>query len=103
DVFGAHRALASFPTRRSSDLMVVAAQRTVPILIGLMAYAFVTYLMLKGVSKIWKVDFLTASIFGALAGFAVWVFMARSVQAKTRSEEHTSELQSRENLVCRLL
>src|SRR5690606_41923357 len=28
---------------------------------------------------------------------------SRSEWAKTRSEEHTSELQSRENLVCRLL
>lgn len=71
--------------------MVVAAQRTVPILIGLMAYAFVTYLMLKGVSKIWKVDFLTASIFGAFAGFAVWLFMARSVQAKTHLLSNTKD------------
>src|SRR5690606_41950925 len=29
--------------------------------------------------------------------------MARSVRKAARSEEHTSELQSRENLVCRLL
>src|SRR5690606_42126105 len=28
---------------------------------------------------------------------------ARSAEARKRSEEHTSELQSRENLVCRLL
>src|SRR5436309_8810641 len=30
-------------------------------------------------------------------------FAARSFRARLRSEEHTSELQSRENLVCRLL
>src|SRR5690606_41710467 len=30
-------------------------------------------------------------------------FATRSVQWSDRSEEHTSELQSRENLVCRLL
>src|SRR5690606_41172167 len=29
--------------------------------------------------------------------------LAREVQQRLRSEEHTSELQSRENLVCRLL
>src|SRR5579883_3575801 len=29
--------------------------------------------------------------------------LARTPQSATRSEEHTSELQSRENLVCRLL
>src|SRR2546421_5608221 len=34
----------------------------------------------------------------------VWVFVWREpYQAKTRSEEHTSELQSRSDLVCRLL
>src|SRR5690606_40844199 len=29
--------------------------------------------------------------------------LSRGIQAGNRSEEHTSELQSRENLVCRLL
>src|SRR5690606_40683982 len=37
--------------------------------------------------------------------FAIWHQFPCSehVQPKSRSEEHTSELQSRENLVCRLL
>jgi PiT family inorganic phosphate transporter len=34
--------------------MVGAAQRTVPLLIGLMAFAFATYLILKGLNKVWK-------------------------------------------------
>src|SRR5207302_4557740 len=47
--------------------------------------------------------FLTATSYFAAprAHFAVAVRDAR--QAQLRSEEHTSELQSRENLVCRLL
>src|SRR5215475_4279805 len=32
-----------------------------------------------------------------------WSARKRSLQVRQRSEEHTSELQSRENLVCRLL
>src|SRR5207302_10468351 len=32
-----------------------------------------------------------------------WQFIHRNLVALGRSEEHTSELQSRENLVCRLL
>src|SRR5690606_40675455 len=32
-----------------------------------------------------------------------WVTIAEAAEAIIRSEEHTSELQSRENLVCRLL
>src|SRR5690606_41358994 len=31
-----------------------------------------------------------------------WVSVRRPIKAMVRSEEHTSELQSRENLVCRL-
>ena len=37
--------------------MVAAARRMVPLLIGLMAFAFATYLMLKGLGKVWKVAF----------------------------------------------
>src|SRR3712207_7831792 len=33
----------------------------------------------------------------------LWIETARSSLVKTRSEEHTSELQSRQYLVCRLL
>src|SRR5690349_24173793 len=66
---GNHRDLHSFPTRRSSDLMLAEAARE----------ANIPYIM-SGASN--------ASIEAA---------------AKIRSEEHTSELQSRRDLVCRLL
>src|SRR5436309_8797828 len=50
-------------------------------------------------SRIGAVDRSLGFLFGAGRGFLIcvigWVFL--------RSEEHTSELQSRENLVCRLL
>src|SRR5256885_11908110 len=39
----------------------------------------------------------------ALALFAIWIAARPPTPAKTRSEEHTSELQSPCNLVCRLL
>src|SRR5690606_11154443 len=47
-------------------------------------------------------------LFGILAVFALGVLAAVAMlpahaPGETRSEEHTSELQSRENLVCRLL
>ncbi len=47
--------------------MLQAAKKVVPILIALMAWAFSTYLILKGLKKIWKVDFAMA---GSLA-FAI--------------------------------
>lgn len=61
--------------------MVAAARKTVPILIGVMAFSFATYLILKGLNKIWKVDFLTAVVVGALIGVVVWLFM-RAVMAR---------------------
>ncbi|MBA1330245.1 phosphate permease, partial [Candidatus Endoriftia persephone str. Guaymas] len=44
--------------------MLSAAKRMVPILIALMAWAFATYLVLKGLKKVWKVDFVTAGLIG---------------------------------------
>src|SRR5436305_7300384 len=44
-----------------------------------------------------------ASIARARTSAADWAAQARSASALQRSEEHTSELQSRPHLVCRLL
>ena len=44
--------------------MSAAAARMVPLLVSLMVWAFSTYLMLKGLKKIWQVDFLQASLLG---------------------------------------
>lgn len=40
--------------------MIRVAKTMVPILIAMMAWAFSTYLILKGLKHIWKTDFLTA-------------------------------------------
>lgn len=61
--------------------MVAAAQRTVPLMIGVMAFAFSTYLILKGLNKIWKVEFGAAAGIGAAVGLAVWLLM-RAVMAR---------------------
>src|SRR5690606_39465187 len=70
-----HRDLHSFPTRRSSDLQL---GRTEP----------PHRLGLDGILSYKGVRFATT-----------WEYRS----GHSRSEEHTSELQSRENLVCRLL
>ncbi len=44
--------------------MAKAAARMVPLLVSLMAWAFATYLMLKGLKQLWKVEFLQAVIMG---------------------------------------
>ena len=49
--------------------MLAAAKRMVPLLQAAMAWAFTTYLVMKGLKKIWPVDFGTAMMIGA--GFAL--------------------------------
>ncbi|HEY5646367.1 MAG TPA: inorganic phosphate transporter [Pseudomonadales bacterium] len=46
--------------------VMAAASRMVPLLLTLMAWSFSTYLVLKGLKQIWKVDFLTAILIGAV-------------------------------------
>lgn len=62
--------------------MVSAARRQVPLLIALMVCAFSTYLVLKGLNRIWKVGFPMAAGIGAAAGLAAWALARAWVQAR---------------------
>ncbi len=53
---------------------ISAAKRIVPILISLMAWVFSTYLILKGLKKIWKLDFLTAGSIGFAIAITVFFY-----------------------------
>ena len=55
--------------------MVENAKKIVPILVGFMALAFTTYLMLKGVKKIIKVDLSTALAIGFAVAIAIYYFV----------------------------
>src|SRR5699024_12585125 len=96
------RQAPSFPTRRSSDLrqdvltekadqILTSKVWSIPVFFGIMAVIlFLTFTLgdwLKGYLEL----AIGAISDGALAGLTA------------RSEEHTSELQSRFDLVCRLL
>src|SRR5690606_40065359 len=84
--YGDHRYLHSFPTRRSSDLKPLRA-----------------YLYPQGPTQAIYYDhdkfpsLKDNFIFGTYTGDIY------GIHINERSEEHTSELQSREKLVCRLL
>ncbi len=58
------------------DDVTAAAKRIVPILLALMVWAFVTYLALKGLKKIWKLDLLAAGGIGLAVAVAV-LFMIK--------------------------
>src|SRR5690606_41902415 len=81
--FPTHLDLASFPTRRSSDLLLP------PRLIHALG---------RESKAAWPVE---GRQFRAAGGGGT--NRSRIGAGSSRSEEHTSELQSRENLVCRLL
>lgn len=60
---------------------MVAAKRMVPILVMLMTWSFSTYLILKGLKKIWKTDFLTALVIGLIIAIIAY-FIVRPLIAK---------------------
>jgi len=76
--------------------MVAAARRVVPVLIAIMAWAFGTYIMLKGLKKIWKVDFLTAASIGLAIAAAVllvvWPMIGRAAANVSASKESVNKL-----------
>src|SRR5207249_10815069 len=85
-----HRALHSFPTRRSSDLDLAVA-------VCGDAHFYATALLSMERLRVTPPAFVLAA-----AGRG-GTLMGRIRPMRVRSEEHTSELQSRFDLVCRLL
>ncbi|EWS65265.1 Sulfate permease CysP [Hydrogenophaga sp. T4] len=61
--------------------MTEAASRVVPWLIALMAWAFCTYMLLKGLGQLVKVDFWVAVISGAGFGGVAWAWCASRSRA----------------------
>ena len=78
------------------DDVMASARRVVPILVAVMAWAFATYLMLKGVKHVWKVSFGTAAGVGFLVAVAVYViirpWIARMAQRLENQKESVNEL-----------
>ncbi|MDO6822371.1 inorganic phosphate transporter [Marinobacter sp. 1_MG-2023] len=61
--------------------VIPAARTFVPWLVAMMAWAFGTYLMIKGVKQIIKVDFLQASLVGLVAAVIAF-FIVRSLASR---------------------
>ncbi len=55
--------------------MLAAAKRIVPLLVALMTWVFSAYLILKGIKKIWKVEFLDASLYGLFAAIIIYLIV----------------------------
>ncbi|MCK5111310.1 MAG: inorganic phosphate transporter [Arcobacteraceae bacterium] len=71
------------------DDMLESAKKFVPILIAIMIWVFATYLMLKGVKKIVKVDLTTALAIGLGIALIVYYFAKPAILKATQTLDNT--------------
>ncbi len=71
--------------------ILVAARRTVPLLIGIMAWSFTTYLILKGLKHVWKLDFVTAALIGLVFAVAAYALMRAHIARLSSSLPNDKE------------
>jgi PiT family inorganic phosphate transporter len=71
--------------------MLIAAGKMVPILVGVMAWAFGSYLMLKGLKKLWKVDMPIALMIGLAVGGAV-VYLSKPLVIRASKKLENSKV-----------
>ncbi|MEN8726351.1 MAG: inorganic phosphate transporter, partial [Sulfurovum sp.] len=84
---------------------VAAARKWVPIFVAIMSWAFVTYLTLKGLKKIWpsivdilvflpdekKPSFLIAAIFGLIVAGVVYIILKKTVANRATNLHNTRD------------
>src|SRR5690606_39886687 len=94
-----HQHLHSFPTRRSSDLLIRRKVGEQNALYGSVTNSDIADELAKKGFEIEKRKIQMDDHIKHIGDYEIPLRLFKDV----RSEEHTSELQSRENLVCRLL
>src|SRR5699024_12553281 len=93
----------SFPTRRSSDLLILRARATTdPHRLAGTASAVEIARAASPKALVKKAATLRPSLTGKVEPQEVGYLLGHGKGGQVRSEEHTSELQSRFDLVCRL-
>jgi PiT family inorganic phosphate transporter len=91
---GALAALFLYAIKRTvlyQQNLVASARTFVPWLVAIMAWAFGAYLMIKGVSKVVKVDFLQACLIGLAFASVVFFAMRTLVGRKAATMENSTE------------
>ena len=71
--------------------MLAAAKRTVPKMIALMVWAFSTYLILKGLSNIWKTNFFTAGLIGLFIAMVSYFVIRDKIITHAEQLENSKE------------
>ncbi len=70
---------------------IAAARTWVPVLVGIMAGAFASYLALKGLKKLIKIDMPTAILIGLAIGVIVWVVMIPLIRKQSEGLENRNK------------
>lgn len=70
---------------------IAAARVWVPVLVGIMAGAFASYLALKGLKRIFKIDLPTALLIGAVIGGLIWVAMIPVIRKQSEGLENRNK------------
>ncbi|GAA6177551.1 inorganic phosphate transporter [Sulfitobacter pacificus] len=70
---------------------IAAARTWVPVLVGIMAGAFGSYLALKGLKKIIKIDMSSALLIGLAIGVAVWLVMIPLIRKQSEGLENRNK------------
>ncbi len=73
------------------DDKIAAARVWVPVLVGIMAGAFASYLALKGLKKIIRIDFPIALMIGLAIGGIVWTIMIPTVRKQSEGLENRNK------------
>ncbi|MDU9005171.1 inorganic phosphate transporter [Sedimentitalea todarodis] len=73
------------------DDKIAAARVWVPVLVGIMAGAFASYLALKGLKKIIKVDMSSALAIGVVIGVVIWALMIPIIRKQSVGLENRNK------------
>ena len=73
------------------DDKIAAARRWVPILVGIMAGAFGSYLSLKGLKQLIKIDMPTALMIGLAIAVLVWLVMIPVIKKQSEGLENRNK------------
>ena len=73
------------------DDKIAAARRWVPVLIAIMAGTFTTYLALKGVKHLVKIDLTTAILIGIAVGVVIWLATRPLIARQSRGLENRNQ------------
>ncbi len=70
---------------------IAAARTWVPVLVGIMAGTFSSYLALKGLSKVFKVELHTALLIGLAIGVLTWAVMIPLIRKQSEGLENRNK------------